>query len=401
MRFWPFSRKSLAAPDADLASIFGVSLGTASGVSVSAESALRVPAVAAAIKLISETVACLDLNVVAIADDGSETVDRSHAAAALLNQPNDWTSGKFELIRGLLVDALTRDVGGLAYVNRVDGKPVEILKYRPGVIGVDLTADTGEPSYKIGALTVSPGSVIHVRNAFDRSPITLAREAIGVALILEAHAARLFGSGAKPGGIISTPKSVGDDGVKRMLAGWRAAHEGADKAGKTAILWDGATWTQLSLSSVDSQFQELRVFAVLEIARAFSVPPSMIGDLSRATWSNSEQMARQFLATCAEPWLQAVEAAFRRALFLPDERKKYAVRFDRDDFSNVDLTARATAINSLISSRVINPNEARSWLGGLAPYEGGDEFANPNTGASQPGGKPPVEQPEEESDDDA
>lgn len=173
----------------------------------------------------------------------------------------------------------------------------------------------------------------------------------------------------------------------KMLAGWRSAHEGPGKSGKTAILWDGAEWQQMQLNSVDAQFQQLRLFQLQEICRAFNIPASMLGDLSRATWSNSAEMQRQFLQLCLEPWLQAVEGALRRALFLPEDRKRFAIRFDRDDFSNVDLAVRATAINSLVASRVLNPNEGRSWLGGLAPYEGGNEFANPNTGASQPGAK--------------
>jgi phage portal protein BeeE len=103
----------------------------------------------------------------------------------------------------------------------------------------------------------------------------------------------------------------------------------------------------------------------------------MLGDLSRATWSNSEQKGREFLTYCLEPWLRALEGALRRALFLSDERKRFAIRFDRDDLTRADLTARATAISSLISSRTLNPNEGREWLG-LAPYDGGNEFLNPN-----------------------
>jgi HK97 family phage portal protein len=219
----------------------------------------------------------------------------------------------------------------------------------------------------------------------------LAREAIGVARVMEKYAARLWGKGARPGGVISTAKSVGDDGVKKMLAGWKAAHEGSDASGKTAILYDGAEWKQMTLSSVDAQYHQLRLFQLQEIARAFNVPASLLGDLTRATWSNSAEMQRQFLLLCLEPWLQAVESALRRALFLKEDRRKYAVRFDRDDFSNVDLAARATAINSLVASRVINPNTGRAWLGGLAPYEGGEEYANPNTGTSQPSATPAPE----------
>jgi phage portal protein BeeE len=109
----------------------------------------------------------------------------------------------------------------------------------------------------------------------------------------------------------------------------------------------------------------------------------MIGDLSRATWSNSEQKGREFLSYTLEPWLLGLEGALRRALFSDEERASHVIRFDRDDLTRADLTTRATAINSLIASRTINPNEARSWLA-LPPREGGDEFLNPNISATPP-----------------
>ncbi|HEV7417294.1 MAG TPA: phage portal protein, partial [Tianweitania sediminis] len=300
-----------------------------------------------------------------------------------------WTDG-FSLIRDLVADALCRDQGGLAWVNWVDNKPAEIIRFPIGQIGVDFDQTTFEPRYRIGNRPsfTSSQNIVHVRPPFDKAPVTLAREAIGVAAVMERHAAKLFSNGARPGGVIRTTKSLGDQGVKNMLKAWKAAHDGADNAGKTAILFDGAEWQQLTLNSVDSQFQELRLFQLQEIARAFNLPPSMIGDLSRATWSNSEQKGREFLSYCLEPWLRIVEGALRRALFLPDDRKRLAVRFDRDDLTRADLTARATAIASLISSRTLNPNEARGWLG-LGPRDGGDEFLNPNISASPSGAAAP------------
>ena len=94
-------------------------------------------------------------------------------------------------------------------------------------------------------------------------------------------------------------------------------------------------------------------------------------------------MQRQFLLLCLEPWLQALESAFRRALFKPDERARFAVRFDRSDFGQVDLATLAVAINGLVASRTITPNTGRRWLG-EPPYVGGEQYANPHTGASQP-----------------
>lgn len=387
MRIGPFKffeRKALT--DDQILEMLGGGVSTATGISVSSDTALRVPAVASAIRTISEAAASLDLRVVEVAADRTETPAPDHAVTALLrDEANGWTSS-FELIRSLLVDALCRDQGGLAWVNWVGSEAREIIRYRPGIIAAEYDKDgTGEPHYRVNGRLTPTQEIIHIRGAFEKSPVSLAREAIAVAMVMEKHAARLFGRGARPGGIIKTKKNVGDEGVKKMLTGWRVAHEGADNSGKTAVLWDDAQYEQTALNSVDAQFQQLRLFQLQEIARAFNMPASMLGDLSRATWSNSAEMQRQFLLLCLEPWLQAVEGALRRALFQPDDRKKYAVRFDRDDFSNVDLAVRATAINSLVASRTINPNEGRAWLGGLAPYEGGNEFANPNTGASQPG----------------
>lgn len=388
MRFWPknlLSKKSIEHVELEELIASGP---TAAGVSVTTETALRVPAVAAAIRTISEAAACLDVGVVR-RDGRTETAVPDHPVATLLRgEANDWTSG-FELIRSLLVDALTYDRGGLAWVGKnAEGKPVEIIRYRPGYIQVNYPDDTLRPEYRIGGIVRPGSSIVHLRGAFDKSPVTLAREAIGVAMSMERHAGKLFGAGGRPSGVLTTPKMVGDEGAKKMIKGWKAAFDGPDRSGGTAVLWDGADWKPVTLNSVDAQFQQLRLFQLQEIARAFNIPASMLGDLTRATWSNSAEMQRQFLMLCLEPWLKALEAALARALFTDDERETHAIRFDRDDFTNVDLTARATAINSLVSSRVINPNEGRAWLGGLAPYDGGYEYANPNTGSSQPGSHP-------------
>ncbi|OCJ38185.1 phage portal protein [Agrobacterium tumefaciens] len=385
MQIWPFAKtEKKALTDEQILEMLGGGIPTATGISVSSESALRVPAVASAVRTISEAAASLKVKVVSIASDRTETDIADHPVTALLrDEANEWTSG-FEFIRSIVVDALCRDQGGLAWVNRVNGEAREVIRYRPGFINVDYPDDSLAPRYRISGIIKPSADIIHLRGPFDKAPLTLCREAIGVAMVMERHAARLFGQGARPGGVIESEKPLGAEGSKSMIAGWRAAMEGSENAGKTAILWDGAKWKAMTLSSVDAQFQQLRLFQLQEIARAFNIPASLLGDMTRATWSNAAEMQRQFLQLCLEPWLRALESALRRALFSKEDRKKYAIRFDRDDFTNVDLTARATAISSLVSSRVINPNTAREWLD-LPPYDGGEEYANPNTGASQPG----------------
>ena len=389
MRNWfkrktqPIEEKSLSSPESWLLELFGSS-PTQSGVSISAESALRVPAVNAAIRLISEAAASLDVEVRSIATDGTETVEKTHPVASLLSEPNEWLSG-FEFRRDLIVDALCVDAGGLAWVNRVGGRPVEIIHYTRGSIQVEYDAQTRQPNYRLNGQPLRSGDVVHLRSPFNRSPLSLAREAIGVAVVLERHAARLFGRGAKPSGALIFPKGMGDEAVKKARAAWRATHEGDDSGGRTAILFDGTTYQPMTLNSTDTQFLENRRFQILEIARAFRVPPGMLFDLERQTWSNGEQMHKEFISYCLEPWLLALEAALNRALFTAEERQFYRIHLDREDVTQADLQTRATAINSLIASRVLNPNQARIWLD-MKPYEGGDVYANPNTGSNQPGG---------------
>ena len=388
---WPFTRpaasaevtKSLAEPTTEEIEIFtGVPLGSHA---LGLRRALTVPAVQRAITLIAGSIAAFDILVEHRTASGWEADEKHPVAELLADGPNDWQSTS-ELVRDIIATALTNDRGGLAWVNRVGDDIVEVVRYEPGHYTVDYSTDgRAEPEFRINNLQVDPADIIHLRGPFSRCPLTLAAEAIGVAKAMETHAGNLFRRGARPGGIIKTDKSVGDDGVKKMLAGWRASQEGPENAGRTAVLWDGATWEQMTMKSVDAQFLELRKEQVIEIARAFDTPPAFLFELGRSTWGNFEQQTKTFLSGL-EIWMQPLEAAMRRALFTADERKDYRIRFDRDDFSAVDLTARATAISSLIYSRVINPNEARPWVAnGLADYDGGDEFVNPNTGASQPG----------------
>lgn len=375
----PVETKSLAAPDPELLALFGISAGATA---ISGPAALRVPAVAAAVRVISEAAATLPIKVVRVDEVGTETDATDHPAQALITgAANDWTAS-WEMVRDLVAQALVNDRGGLAYVGRSsDGRPIEIIQPQVGQIDVQFDVVTREPTYRLAGRPIPATDIIHLRGPFDRCPVSLAAEAIGAAAAMEAHAGGLFARGARPGGIIEVPTDVPAEGVKSLLANWKATHDGADKSGKTALLLNGAKWNAGVLTSTDAQFLENRKFQNIEIARAFRVPPSMLYELDRATWSNSEQMGKEFLTYCLEPWLRAVESAFGRALLAGESGMRIVI--DRDDLTRADLGARATAYSSLISARVLNPNEARAWEG-LPPYQDGDTFINPAISTATP-----------------
>lgn len=396
---WPFRTvpleaktaedESLASPGDELLDIFTGT--TVSTFGMARADALRVPAVSAAIRLISEAVATLEPKVMRRGADGKETEVPEHPVAALLNgDANDWLSG-FELIRNLVIEALASDSGGLAWVNRLSSGAIgEVVNFDSGVMGVTFQ-QSGEPEFTVKGQKVDRSVVIHVMGPFRRCPLTMAMRAIFVSHVMEQHAGNLFAKGARPSGVLQADKSAkpGAQAIKNILAGWRRAHEGADNSGKTAVLYGGFEWKAMSLNSVDSQFLELRKFQILEIARAFRIPPSMLFELDRATWSNSEQMGKEFLTYSLEPWLRATEVGLTRGLFTPEERKTLRVHFDRDDLTRADFVARMTAYSTAIASRIINPNQARKWEK-LDPYDGGDEYMNPNITIK------PAQQPQKE-----
>lgn len=378
---------TLDAPGPELLALFGGGPATAAGVAVSGESALRVPAVACAVNAISDAIAQLPILTYQRGPKGSKERAPDHPAYALLHDDaNEWQSA-FDLKKQIMVDVLLHG-NGYGFVNRVGGTVREITRLAPESMSVD--NDSGVPVYRLhqargGDRFIRRDQIIHIKGTSTdgttgRSAVRLAAEAIGIAAAQEGHAARLFGSGGRPSGVLKVVGKLSKEAALRIRAAWEAQHGGGN-SGKTAVLEEGMSFDALSFNSVDMQFLELCKFQIEQIARAFRVPPHMLMELGRATWGNSEEMGRLFLTYTLMPWIKQWEGAIRRAVFTREERATYFAEFLTDDLARADLSKRADAYQKLIASRVINPNEARA-AENRPPYEGGDEFLNPNVTAA-------------------
>lgn len=376
---------------------------TSSGVAVNATTALSVPAVANAVALISGAIATLPFTIYAL-DGAAKTPAADHPGFDIVaDAANEWTSSA-ELRRQLAQDAMLYG-DAYAYVNRVNSEVVELIRLIPGSVTILYDIGSGEPSFRVnptagqsitsdsfqvvgatagveGSRTFSWRDIIHIRAPLSLngvsgvSPIQAAREAIGLSLTLEQHAARLFGNGARPSGILKFPIRLDGATTQRIKASWNAAHNGSHSGG-TAVLEQGGDFQQLTLTSVDAQFHEMRAFQIVEIARAFNVNPSLIGDLSRATWSNSEEANRQFLQYTLLPWLRTFESSYRRVILSPEERKHYSIEFDVNDLLRGDTAARGEFIAKMRASGVMTANEARA-IENLPARSDGDSLASPH-----------------------
>ncbi|MEO9340479.1 phage portal protein [Mesorhizobium sp. SB112] len=376
-------QRSLADPSGWLLDLFGA-IPAQSGVTVSAQNATRCTPVRAAVAALSEPCGHLPLAVFRRGENGAHEPAVDHPISTLLSGTvNPWTTAaqfREQLVRDCLLSG-----NGLAQIVRDgQGQPRELHRLHPQAVAVEIDALTGEPRYRV---TVSNGSrvlpltdIIHIRAALSLdgvtgiSPVYEAREAIGLAITLEAHAARLFANGGRPSGILSFARALTAEANAKAKAAW----QGMTHSGGTAVLDADARYQQLTLTSTDAQFLELRQFAVSEIARAFRVPPIFLQDFGRATWSNSAEMGRMFLSYSLDPWLTRIEGEFALKLLPEADRAECFLEFDTDDITAADTAARATAYSQFRAAGVYTANELRA-LENLPAMDGGNVLQNPFT----------------------
>ena len=204
------------------------------------------------------------------------------------------------------------------------------------------------------------------------SPISLARQAIGLAIATEEYGARFFGNGAQPGFVLKHPSVLSDDAYKRLKKSWEARHMGLNNAHKMAILEEGMTVEKLGVAPEDAQFLETRKFQNTEIARMFRVPPHMIADLDRATFSNIEHQGIEFVTHTIRPWLVRIEQGITKDLLTPSERKIYYAEFLVDALLRGDTQSRYASYAIGRNGGWLSTNDIR-YLENMNPVDGGGD----------------------------
>ena len=222
----------------------------------------------------------------------------------------------------------------------------------------DSDAHTG----KTGSVTLKPSDVLHVPGlGFDGlvgySPIAMAKNAIGLSIATEEYGARFFANGATPGGILEFPGTVKNP--ESIRESWNKGFSG-NNAHKVAILEEGMKYTPISISPEQAQFLETRKFQIDEIARIFRVPPHMVGDLEKSSFSNIEQQSLEFVKYTLEPWIIRWEQSLNRALLSETEKPDYFVKFNVDGLLRGDYQSRMNGYAIGIQNGFMSPNDVRT-----------------------------------------
>lgn len=371
----------------DFSYLFG---RTTSGKNVNEMTALQTTAVYACVRILAEAIASLPIHVYKHTDEGKEQ-DVNHQLYYLLHdEPNpDMTSFVF---RETLMSHLL--IWGNAYAQIIrDGRGQVLALYPllPDRVSVKRD-DKGElyyvyqrseednPNFKDkGNIILKKSEVLHVPGlGFDGligySPIAMAKNAVGMTLATEEYGASFFANGANPGGVLEHPGILKDP--SKVRESWNQVYQGTNNSHKVAVLEEGMSYKTIGIPPNEAQFLETRKFQINEIARLYRIPPHMVGDLEKSSFSNIEQQSLEFVKYTLDPWVVRFEQAFQKALLLPDEKKTYFIKFNVDGLLRGDYQSRMNGYAIGRQNGWLSTNDIRRLedMNPLSKEEGGDLY---------------------------
>lgn len=371
----------------DFSLLFG---RTTSGKTVNERTALQTTAVYACVRILSETIASLPLHVYRYTE-GGKTKDTEHALYTLLHdEPNpDMTSFVF---RETLMSHLL--IWGNAYAQILrdrSGQVIGLYPLLPDQMRVHRSEkgklfyvynryEEDNPNFQEkGSIVLSQEEVLHIPGlGFDGligySPIALAKNAVGMTLACEEYGASFFGNGANPGGVLEHPGILKDPA--KVRDSWNAVYQGTRNAHKVAVLEEGMSYKQIGIPPEEAQFLETRKFQINEIARLFRIPPHMVGDLEKSSFSNIEQQSLEFVKYTLDPWVVRFEQALKKSLLLPEEKKTHFIKFNVDGLLRGDYQSRMNGYAIGRQNGWLSTNDIRELeeLNPIPPEEGGDLY---------------------------
>jgi len=347
---------------------------TSAGKAVNEHTAMQMTAVYSCVRILSETLAGLPLHVYRYNDSGGKEKYLKHPLYKLLHdEPNpEMTSFAF---RETLMSHLL--LWGNAYaqiIRNARGEVIALYPLMPNKMTVDrdskgrlfyLYSRTSDDAPTLGddsQVYLAPSEVLHIPGlGFDGligySPIAMAKNAVGLAIATEEYGAKFFANGAAPGGVLGHPGTIKDP--QKVKESWNAAYQGSQNAHRVAVLEEGMKYQPIGISPEQAQFLETRKFQINEIARIFRVPPHMLADLEKSSFSNIEQQSLEFVKYTLDPWVVRWEQSMCRALLMESEKPIVFIKFNVDGLLRGDYVSRMSGYATARQNGWMSANDIR------------------------------------------
>lgn len=364
--------------------------GSSAGKNVNERSAMQMTAVYSCVRILAEAVAGLPLHLCRYKEDGGKERAIDNNLYHLLHDEPNKEMSSFIFRETLMTHLLLWGNAYAQIIRNGKGEVVALYPLMPNKMQVDRD-ENGELYYiytrssdeakTMEGVTVylTPRDVLHIPGlGFDGlvgySPIAMAKNAIGLAIATEEYGAKFFANGAAPSGVLEHPGTIKDP--SRLRENWNSTFGGSANSGKVAVLEEGMKYTPISISPEQAQFLETRKFQIDEIARIFRVPPHMVGDLEKSSFSNIEQQSLEFVKYTLDPWVIRWEQSLSKALLNEDEKRKYFFKFNLEGLLRGDYESRMSGYAVARQNGWMSANDIRELenMDKIPAEDGGDLY---------------------------
>ena len=347
--------------------------GSASGKRVNERTSMQMTAVYSCVRILSEAVASLPLNVYRYTENGGKEKAINHRLYRLLHDEPNPEMSSFIFRETLMTHLLLWGNAYAQIIRNGKGEVIALYPLMPDRMTVDrdknghlyykyTTSNDDAPTMETGAVILDPSDVLHVPGlGFDGlvgySPIAMAKNAIGLAIAAEEYGSKFYANGAAPSGVLEHPGTLKDPA--RVRDSWNSTFGGSSNSHKVAVLEEGMKYTPISISPNEAQFLETRKFQINEIARIFRVPPHMVGDLEKSSFSNIEQQSLEFVKYTLDPWVIRWEQALQRTLLSEEEKKTLFFKFNVEGLLRGDYASRMNGYATARQNGWMSANDIR------------------------------------------
>lgn len=358
--------------------------GVASGQSVDELRAMQTSAVYACVRVLAETIASLPCYLYK-REKEMRVPAREHPLFEVLHDMPNYEMSSFTFREVMMTSLLLYGNAYARIIKDKAGHVKELWYMKPQNMQVERDTTTKRIKYTYSddkdnrTYVYKPEQVFHVVGlSYDGikglSPIDQAREAVGLALATEEYGARFFGNGARPGGVLEHPGVVKDP--EKLRESWNKVYQGTRNSNKVAVLEEGMRYHEIGLSPEASQFLETRKYQLNEICRIFRVPPHLVGDLERSTFSNIEHQSIEFVMYTIRPWLVRWEQAIYKSLLSEQERQLYFAKFKVEGLLRGDYSTRMSGYATARQNGWMSVNEIRALeeMNPISDDKGGNDY---------------------------
>ncbi|MDD4688518.1 MAG: phage portal protein [Eubacteriales bacterium] len=364
--------------------------GSTSGKVVTERTSMQMTAVYSCVRILAEAVAGLPLHFYQYTDNGSKEKAVKHPLYFLLHDEPNPEMTSFIFRETLMTHLLLWGNAYAQIIRNGKGEVIALYPLMPNRMTVDRdnngelyyqynTSKDDAPTLNGSTVILKQSDVLHIPGlGFDGlvgySPIAMAKNAIGLAIATEEYGAKFFANGAAPSGVLEHPGTIKDP--QKVKESWNSVYQGSSNAHKVAVLEEGMKYTPISISPEQAQFLETRKFQINEIARIFRVPPHMVGDLEKSSFSNIEQQSLEFVKYTLDPWVSRWEQAMVRSLLTTEEKSKYFIRFNVDGLLRGDYQSRMNGYATARQNGWMSANDIRELenLDRISAEDGGDLY---------------------------